>query len=110
MTAALVIAFLAVVALAYVAVPLRRPQPTDPGPDAIGELEDRKHAALVAILDLEAERDVGKLSDDDLQQLRGTYESEALAALVALDDVNDAPDALEREIAAVRRRLQQPPG
>ena len=102
----LLIGLLALVALAYVVAPLRRPE--EPGGDAReeAELEDRKHQALLAILDLEAERDVGKLSQDDFEDLRMTYESEALAALGELDAV--APwggDPLEREIAAARANL-----
>ncbi|HWC15205.1 MAG TPA: hypothetical protein VG929_11535 [Actinomycetota bacterium] len=108
MTSTLVVTFLVVIALAYVAAPLRRGSRADAGDDRTDELEARKHAALLAILDLEAERDVGKLTDEDLKDLRASYESEALAALAELDAAGEAPDALEREIAAVRRRLQRP--
>src|SRR5687768_7695669 len=56
----LIIGALAVAALAFVAAPLRRPEsPSTIDPTA--ELEERKNVALTAILDLENERDVGKL-------------------------------------------------
>lgn len=108
MTGTLIVAVLAVLALAYVVTPLRR-RGVDLPADRTSDAEERKHAALLGILDLEDERDVGKLTDEDLQHLRAGYESEALAALAELDADDDAPDALEREIAAVRRRLQPPP-
>ena len=103
----LIIGLLALAALAYVGAPLRRAETADASTDPEADLEDRKHQALVAILDLEAERDVGKLSEEDFDDLRLTYESEALAALSELDAV--APwggDRLEREIAAARANLQ----
>ena len=109
MTATVLIAFLAVLALAYVAAPLRRPRTSTTSTERIDELEERKHTALVAILDLEAERDVGKLTEEDLAHLRTTYEAEALTALAELDAGDETQDALEREIAAARRRLQQRP-
>ena len=104
----LVIGLLALVALAYVAAPLRRSSPSsvDFDLDKDAELEDRKHQALLAIIDLESERDVGKLSQADFEDLRMTYESEALAALSELDAVAAwGGDRLEREIAAARASL-----
>jgi len=102
----LIIALLAVLALAYVTGPLRRPGAIE---DDIAppEAETRKLTALTAILDLESERDVGKLSEADFVELRSTYESEALAALAELDATDDlgTEDPLEREIAAMRARL-----
>ena len=106
MIPALIVGLLALVALAYVATPLRRPPhaPEDLGRE--GELQDRKQQALLAILDLESERDVGKLSQTDFEDLRMTYESEALAALSELDHVAAwGGDRLEREIAAARANL-----
>ena len=105
----LVVALLAIVALIYVSAPIRRPPAVldDDGPTS--EAEARKVAALTAILDLESERDVGKLSDADLAELRSTYEYEALAALAELDAAEALPaaDPLEHEIAALRHRLSQ---
>ena len=108
MTAGVLVSVLAALALAYVLMPLRaRGQGTD-GPGATTEHEEKKHAALMAILDLESERDVGKLSEADLADLRGLYETEALDAMAALDaaSLGERTDALEREIAAVRARLK----
>lgn len=106
MTQALIIAVLAVAALAYVAAPLRRKDPESAIDPAI-ELEEKKVVALTAILDLENERDVGKLSEEDFAELRGAYEAQALDALHQLDGTaaSDELDPVEREIALVRERL-----
>lgn len=111
----LIVALLAIVALIYVSAPIRRAPILDNGApllDDDGPTSDaaaRKVAALTAILDLESERDVGKLSEADLDELRSTYEHEALAALAELDAAKAVPaaDPLEREIAALRHRLSQ---
>jgi hypothetical protein len=108
----MIVAFLALCALAYVAGPLRRGPRTvereESGPrDA---LEERKEAALQALVDLEEEADLGKLDAEELAVLRERYEREALDALVALDSVG-APgedDPLEAEVAAARMRLTCP--
>jgi hypothetical protein len=109
-TLALAVALLAVVALAYVVAPLggRRGGREEP-PSAEGELDARKRAALEAIVDLEADRSVGKLSDEDFEVLRAQYEAEALRALTELDELrsrtDEADDPVEHEIAEMRARL-----
>ncbi|MFN2588525.1 MAG: hypothetical protein ABR613_10470 [Actinomycetota bacterium] len=110
----LVVALLACIALAYVALPLgSRRGHGDEGPSREGELDALKTTALAAIVDLEADRSVGKLSDEDFEVLRAQYEAEALRALVELDALRaraDEPDdrTLEEEIAAMRLRLACP--
>ena len=111
MISALIVAGLAVLAIAYVTAPLRDADvsPDDPSAQA-DELMGRKRAALTAILDMEEERDAGKLSPADFELLRGEYEAEAAAVLVELDALRSAGDsedaALEDEIAAIRARLR----
>jgi hypothetical protein len=109
-----VVALLACAALAYVALPLggRRGR-KEAAPSAETELDARKTTALSAIVDLENERLVGKLSDEDFDVLRAQYEREALQALTELDALrarSDEPDdaSLEAEIAEMRRRLACP--
>jgi hypothetical protein len=51
----------------------------------IGE-EEQKRAILRALKDLEFERSVGKISEDDYQQLLASYRSEAKRLLRAIDD------------------------
>lgn len=113
MIPALVVVALASVALVYVALPLlrgaRREAIDAPGPAE--EAEARKRAALVAILDLESERAMGKLSGEDFEKLRAGYESEAVAALRELDALADSTrddDELELEIAKIREQLKCP--
>ncbi len=107
----MVIAALAVIALAYVSAPALGPVDDDiePGGEP-SELEDRKVAALTGILDIEEERAIGKLSDEDFASLRAKYETEALEALNALDERDGAleSDPLESEIAEMKRRLVCP--
>ena len=108
----ILVALAAVAALAYVVAPLRRGprlQSNDPG--RAEEAEARKRAALTAIVDLESERDAGKLSESDFDNLLAGAEAEALAALAEADLVAGADlddDELEREIAAMRERLACP--
>ena len=104
---ALVVGVIALVALSYVIAPTRRERTSRPEADPLNELEEAKTVALTAILDLEDERDMGKLTDEDFAQLRSVYESQALAALHEMDEVSGSgpSDPLEREIARVRERL-----
>jgi hypothetical protein len=108
-----IVALVAVAALAYVAVPLRRgPRRAFPGAsDAVERIGERKAAALTAIIDLEEERDVGKLSEPDFELLREQYEREALRALQELDAIQAtelSDEELEAEIAAARARMVCP--
>lgn len=106
------VALVAAAALGYVVAPVARGprvQTNDPG--RMEEAEARKRTALSAIIDLEAERDAGKLSDVDFDMLRSGAEAEALAALAEADLVASAnldDDELEREIAEMRERLACP--
>ena len=108
MIAAVVVAILAVAALAYVGAPLRRFRPQSYATAGITEAEARKRAALLALLELEEDRAVDKLSEDDFLTLRAEYEAEAVAALKQLDLFGtEGNDPLEAEIAASRRRLER---
>jgi hypothetical protein len=108
MMAGIAVALLVVALLYYVTQPLRT-RSVD-GPDARASLRDelaaRKRAALVGILDIESEREAGKLSDEDFGILRREYEAEAIGALRGLEaDLPAADDELEAEIAALRAEL-----
>ncbi len=108
----LVVALLACAALAFVVAPLRKgPIAADDGVSmAMDDATTRKHSALAAIVDLENERDIGKLSIQDFELLRRQYEVEALAALRDLDLLQAVGDEaeLEAEIAAARAELSCP--
>lgn len=112
MIADLAIALLACAAIAYVAgaprgAPGRFPDLTRATED---ELTSKKRSALEAIIDMEDERTVGKLSQEDFEILRREYEAEALDALMELDTLQSVPDddSLEAEIAEMRARLACP--
>ena len=113
MTAAIVIALLAAAALLYVTAPLRKPDAEElpSGPSLQEAALERKTTALTAILDLEEEAGVGKLTRGELETLRAEYEREALLALEQLDRIAVTPradEALEAEIAAMKERLACP--
>jgi hypothetical protein len=80
---------------AFVAVPLWAGSERLDALEDVGERERwerQKRQALIAIRETELDHQMGKLSDDDLQRMRGRFEQQALEAI----------DALEREQA--RRR------
>ena len=109
----IVIALLTLAALVYVTLPLRRDEDSEILGDsaALRDAQDRKESALTAILDVEEEAQVGKLTAEELEKLRYEYEREALAALEQLDRMSattTSDDSLEREIAAMRERLACP--
>ena len=114
MVAVIVIVLLVGLALAYVATPLRSPGPRrEPADDDILEAEAgaKRDAALGALVDIQEEHQIGKLSAADFEVLRRQYEAEALAALEEIDSIrlsDPVDDALEAEIAAVRAELACP--
>jgi hypothetical protein len=108
-----IVVLLALAALAYVAAPMRRgPRRAFPhAPGEVARIDERKTAALTAIIDLEEERDVGKLSERDFEVLRDQYEREALEALRELDALQTSElgdEELEAEIAAARALMVCP--
>ncbi len=120
MIPALLVAAVALVVFAWVTLPLRKERAQD-APEPSRELEEAvadKRAALMAIVDIENERAVGKMSQADFDAHKAEYEAQALTALRAADALRASParpphepeweDELELEIAAVRERLRCP--
>lgn len=104
-----IVLLLALWGLIYVVAPLRRGAVPDAGTD--GLVEDaiaRKRTALDALVDIEQEKAVGKLSDEDFAALRTEYEIEAVRALDDLDGLGRTDGDIEAEIAAMRERLSCP--
>ena len=111
-----VIPALLVVAFAGLALwilgPLRAPsrRMEEEGDSRWKELVDAKHAIYRSILDLEFDRAVAKVSEEDYTVLRRQQEAEALAVLTEIDALAStteaSPDTLEAEIAAARERLR----
>jgi hypothetical protein len=109
----MLIAALAILALAYVAAPLRFGAAEESQVEGrpVEEARSRKRAALSALLELDEDAEMGKISTADLVKLRATYEMEAVMALIQLDDAEADPaddDELEVEIKALRKRMQCP--
>jgi hypothetical protein len=108
----LVIAALAAGALVYVSRPLLGGGDDGPSeePLLMDEANQRKQAALGAIVDVEEEREIGKLSHEEYESLRSAYEAEAVSAMTELDALRGVPedDALEAEIAEMRERMTCP--
>jgi hypothetical protein len=77
---------------AFVAAPLWAGSEQLDALEGVGERERwerQKRQALLAIRETELDFQMGKLSDDDLERMRGRFEQQALEAI----------DALEREQA-----------
>jgi hypothetical protein len=77
---------------AFVAAPLWAGSERLDALEGMGEVERwerQKRQALLAIRETELDHQMGKLSDDDLERMRGRFEQQALEAI----------DALEREQA-----------
>jgi hypothetical protein len=108
---ALIVVALVAVALVYIAAPIRRPLPAGQDPPVPDDALERKRAALSGLVDLEEEFQEGKLTKDDFDSLRRTYERDAIDALRDLDAKHDEDvldDEIEREIADARTRLACP--
>ena len=72
------------------------------------QLQERKEQLYADIRELEFDQDLGKLSAEDYQGLRSQLETEALAVIQQLDQMDGRPDAealqerIEREVLALR--------
>jgi hypothetical protein len=89
----------------------RVPEPIE---EPVDPEETRKGVALLALKEIEFDRETGKLSDGDYQYLKDKYTAEALEALRA-DEGARAPDDVEALIAHRVRTLRSaaataPPG
>lgn len=89
-------------ALWLVGRPLLRPRVGGAGWDDVPDPEEtRKGVALLALREIEFDREMGKLSEADYDQLRRAYTSEALAAQrLEEGKAARAPEPIEALIAA----------
>lgn len=117
MLALIIGTLLAVGALAYVLyplmvgpVPLRRVTPTV-APSA----RAAEHEAVVALREIEFDRETGKLSDADYAELKSRYTAQALQAMRASKAASDvspgmaSDDAIEAAVSAYRERMRSCP-
>ena len=109
MTAAIIIGALAIAAIAYIVAPIGRVRRAVDEAEFETVAEEKKRVALTGILDLEEERDGGKLSEPEFVDLRARYERDAVQALKELDSAGSGShleNHLEEEIAAARDKLR----
>lgn len=101
--------------LAWVVIPLFRPASRLRGAGdntALESLTESRNAIYRSMLDLDFDRSVGKVSEEDHAVLRSQHEADAAKILSEIDKMNGslspAPrDPLEEEIAAARRRRRE---
>ena len=109
MIVAVIVGLFVVGGLFYVAAPLRNgPRPDARVDELYAEAVARKNNALDALVEIEEERTIGKLSPDDFSALKHEYEVEAAGALHELDALGRSDADLEAEIAQMRERLACP--
>jgi rubrerythrin len=102
---------LAAAALAYVLTPVRtrRGAVVDEAVEGSEEARAKKAAALAGIVDIEIEREIGRLSEGDFYALRREYEVRAVEAMHEEDAAGASDDdVIEREVAEARKRLTCP--
>ena len=96
----------ALVAGWFVVLPLfRSPEPSDDSQTAQGEARSRRNVALDAILELEDDMSMGKLTQDDFIELKARYEADAVRASREELLTQAEEDALEAEIELAKRQL-----
>ncbi len=91
----------------YIARPLLTLRNASAGSVGVRQLSERKEQLYASILELEFDRELGKLPESDFQRMRSELESQALAIIEQIEQIEEptARDELEqrieREIAAL---------
>ncbi len=83
------LALVAAAATAWVLQPLFRPEAPAPGlrvDPTVLRLQERREQLVLALAELDFERDAGKLAEDEHRELRGRLLLEAAEVTRALDD------------------------
>jgi len=110
-------ATLAVLAGIYVLVPLFQEPKGNLEAELLAETEldrllNRKAIVYTNLKDLQFEYKMGRLSDGDFNRLEAGYKGEAAVILNKLDQLGVAKDideAIERDVALRKSKLQSPP-
>ncbi len=81
--------------------------------DGTQQLYERKEQLLGAIVELELDHEIGKVPEEDFQRLFDQLESEALATIGKLDQLNGAGSSklesrIDAEVAALRQSAAIP--
>jgi hypothetical protein len=97
---------LAIGALAFVLAPLFREDAAgDPAEPRPAHADGDGEGAIVALREIEFDRETGKLSDTDYAELKALYTARALTAMRAREgEISAAPPSLDDEIEARIRR------
>ncbi len=95
--------------LLYLGHPLLTSGPAVAASESTRPLFERKEQLLGEIVELELDRELGKVSAEDFQRLFAELEAETLAVIGELDRLNGAGNAqlerrIEEEVAAVRQK------
>ncbi len=96
---------LALVTIAAIAIPLVRPNETEPirSVTVSGELLARRDRIYGELRELEFDARVGKVTPDEFALARDRLESDAARVLRAIDvEVKALDDAIEREVGTLR--------
>jgi hypothetical protein len=107
-------ALVGILALFVVLRPLLWPPPAgDPVVEPVEQEETPRGVALLALKEIEFDRETGKLSDEDYRLLTEKYTAQALEALRA-EEVSEAPDVealIAHRVRALRSAADAaPPG
>ncbi|HYI43996.1 MAG TPA: zinc ribbon domain-containing protein [Actinomycetota bacterium] len=105
-----VAALLACAALYYVCLPLLRRETEETASGDRLDAEEKKVRALEAILDLESDLELGRITADELEVLRAEHERDAIDAMRELDvlEMAASDSTVEKAIAAERDRITCP--
>ncbi len=108
MELALIIIFV-LSALAYVAWPLLSKTVAAKGSGAEDELRIQRDIVFAAIKDLEMDREMGRVSEEDFEQLNAGYRQQAIDVLKKIDRAGNGMHRkrLEDELAALRTKRRK---
>ena len=109
MLALIVGTLLAIGALLYVLFPLFAPEilPTRRAVPRNAPSETAESDAVVALREIEFDRETGKLSDSDYEELRARYMDRALVAMRRNDVRAEGADPVEAAVLAFRARMKE---
>lgn len=110
-----VAAILVLAALAFVAAPLRRRAPAKGGkrPAELADLEKEKRRLLELIRDIEFDRQVGKVLEDDYRSSLARYKTEAVDVMKRIDALmprRSVESVVDEEISRIRDSLRKASG
>ncbi len=97
----------------YIGRPLIARRGSPLGSISARQLTERKEQLYATILELEFDRELGKLPDDDFQRMRDELEEEALEVIHQLDQLNGRTDTdsverrIEKELAQMQTQSPQ---